>query len=147
MSARDASSITGRRFVAVTIRIGTAGWSLPRQTAEQFKGEGSALERYASRLSAAEINSSFHRSHRLSTWQRWHDSVPEDFRFSVKLPKQITHVRKLVDCKVELDEFFEQATVLGDKLAVLLVQLPPIHVFKLAVAQRFFKALGDRNGV
>ena len=144
---RYASSMTGRRFPAVTIRIGTAGWSIPRQTADKFSGEGSALERYASRLSAAEINSSFHRSHRLSTWQRWHDSVPEHFRFSVKLPKTITHVRKLVNCEVELDEFFEQATVLGAKLGVLLVQLPPKHVFDPAAAQIFFKAMSDRIGV
>ena len=105
------------------------------------------LERYASSLSAAEINSSFHRPHRLSTWQRWHDTVPENFRFSVKLPKQITHVRKLVDCEVELDEFLEQTFVLGAKLAVLLVQLPPKQAFDPAVAEKFFRRVANRTSV
>ena len=143
----DASSASRRRLPQVTIRIGTAGWSIPRQTAEQFESEGSALERYASRLLAAEINSSFHRAHRLSTWQRWRDSVPENFRFSVKVPKQITHVRKLVDCQVELDDFLEQASVLGAKLAVLLVQLPPKHIFDPDVAQTFFRKLAAQSRV
>jgi uncharacterized protein YecE (DUF72 family) len=73
----------------------------------------------------AEINSSFHRPHRLTTWQRWHDSVPGNFRFSVKLPKAITHEKKLADCLHELDEFVVQSGILRDKLGVLLAQLPP----------------------
>src|SRR6478609_277012 len=99
------------------IRIGTAGWSIPRQVADRFPAEGTSLERYATRFAATEINSSFHRPHRISTWERWRDSVPESFRFSVKLPKTITHERKLVECHEQLDEFMAQAGVLGEKLA------------------------------
>ena len=73
------------------IKIGTAGWSIPRQNSDSFRANGSALERYATRFAVVEINSSFHRPHRSSTWERWRDSVPAAFRFSVKLPKQITH--------------------------------------------------------
>src|SRR4028118_2142077 len=78
--------------------IGTAGWSIARSEAAHFPAEGSALERYAAVFPAAEINSSFHRSHRASTWQRWGESVPEGFRFSAKLSKQVTHKHKLRDC-------------------------------------------------
>jgi uncharacterized protein YecE (DUF72 family) len=126
------------------IRIGTAGWSVPRAVADRFPADGTALERYASRFSVAEINSSFHRPHRPSTWQRWRDSVPDDFRFSVKLPKTVTHERKLVGCHDLLDEFMAQAGMLGDKLAVVLVQLPPKLAFEAPVARDFFEALHDR---
>lgn len=129
----------------MTICIGTAGWSIPRQVAECFPNEGTALERYAARFPVAEINSSFHRSHRPTTWQRWRDSVPDEFRFAVKMPKQITHQRKLVDCAGELDAFLAQAAELEKKLAVLLVQLPPKHAFDTAVTVNFFTALAERT--
>lgn len=129
----------------MTIRIGTAGWSIPRQVAGKFPIEGTALERYAARFDAAEINSSFHRPHRESTWQRWHDSVPANFRFSVKVPKSITHGRKLVDCADLTKDFLAQSKPLGSKLAVLLVQLPPKLAFEADVAAAFFSDLGRRT--
>lgn len=125
----------------MTVKIGTAGWTIPRDVASEFPAEGTSLERYASRFPAAEINSSFHRPHRLSTWERWRDSVPADFRFSVKLPKAITHQRKLVDVQDPLAEFVPQAEALGEKLAVLLVQLPPSLAFDPDVAAAFFATL------
>src|SRR4051794_29890143 len=109
----------------MAVNIGTAGWSIPSDCAAEFPSEGSSLSRYSARFNVAEINSSFHRPHRRSTWERWHDSVPAAFRFSVKVPKLITHVRKLVDCSEPMDEFLGQTGALRDELAVLLVQLPP----------------------
>jgi uncharacterized protein YecE (DUF72 family) len=133
------------RYGAVTIKIGTAGWSIPREIAGEFPAAGSSLERYAARFSVAEINSSFHRPHRRSTWERWRDSVPPAFRFSVKLPKAITHQHKLVGSAQALDAFTEQARVLEEKLAVLLVQLPPKLAFDEAVAASFFAELRART--
>jgi len=91
-----------------SIRIGTAGWSIARESAGVFPAEGSGLERYSAVFTCAEINSSFHRPHRGSTWQRWHDSVPPDFRFSVKVPKTITHAAKLVDVQAALAAFLAE---------------------------------------
>jgi uncharacterized protein YecE (DUF72 family) len=127
------------------IRIGTAGWTIPRQNAAEFPSEGTSLERYAARLPVAEINSSFHRPHRASTWERWRDSVPDDFRFSAKLPKTITHQARLRDCSDLLSEFLEQVSILGDKLAVLLVQLPPKLEFDRELADTFFADLKSRS--
>lgn len=121
--------------------IGTAGWSIPRQIADQFPNEGSALERYASRFPVAEINSSFYRPHRPDTWTRWRDSTPDGFRFSVKLPKVVTHERKLADFEEPLAQFLAQVELLGDKLGVLLVQLPPKLAFDGDTAGPFFAAL------
>lgn len=125
--------------------MGTAGWSIPRPLAHLFPAEGSSLERYAALFPAAEINSSFHRPHRSSTWQRWHDSVPETFRFSVKLPKEITHQRRLIDCSEALDRFTDEAAILREKLAVFLVQLPPKLSFHEQTAAAFFDQLSSRS--
>ncbi|MBA3678520.1 MAG: DUF72 domain-containing protein [Sphingosinicella sp.] len=109
--------------------IGTAGWSIPAKDADQFEREGSALERYASRFAGVEINSSFHRSHRAATWARWAESVPDSFRFSVKMPKTISHQAKLVDCEELTAAFFEEVSGLGRKLGMILLQLPPKLAF------------------
>lgn len=128
-----------------SVYIGTAGWSIPGSAAECFPADGTSLERYSSRFPVTEINSSFHRSHRRSTWERWRDSTPPEFRFSAKLPKLITHQLKLVGFSSALDAFLEEAHILGPKLAVLLVQLPPKHAFDAVEAGTFFTALSDRT--
>ena len=125
------------------IRIGTAGWSLMTRYAASFPGEGSHLERYARVFNAAEINSSFHRPHRRSTYERWADAVPSDFRFAVKLPKHITHELGLVGARKPLDAFLDEAGALRGKLAVLLVQLAPSLPFSRRHAT-FFKMLRSR---
>jgi uncharacterized protein YecE (DUF72 family) len=127
--------------------IGTAGWSVPAQYAGGFPAEGSHLERYAQRLDAVEINSSFYRPHQRKTYERWAASVPEHFRFAVKVPKAITHERKLVDCADLLDRFVTEAGGLSDKLGVLLVQLPPSLGFDARDASRFFADLRQRVDV
>lgn len=125
-------------------RIGTAGWNIAKGDAAHFAAEGSALERYASRFSMVEINSSFHRPHRQSTWARWAAAVPDDFRFAAKIPKQITHQRKLVDCDDLLGTFLDEIAGLGEKLAVLLLQLPPKHEFQPEVSGTFLGSLVAR---
>jgi uncharacterized protein YecE (DUF72 family) len=124
-----------------TFRIGTAGWTIPGRYADAFPADGTSLERYAERFDCAEINSSFHRSHRPDTWDRWARSVPEGFLFSAKLSKEVTHRRKLVDCAEPLAASIAEMKRLGDRLAVVLVQLPPSLAFEPEVAERFFDLL------
>ena len=125
--------------------IGTAGWSIGRDAAAAFPDEGSSLERYAARFRGAEINSSFHRSHRRSTWEKWAASVPDDFLFSAKLPKTITHQAKLVDCDLLVDAFLEEVAALGPKLSILLVQLPPKLAFDARLVAPFLARLAERS--
>jgi uncharacterized protein YecE (DUF72 family) len=127
-------------------RIGTAGWSIPKAVADAFFAGTSHLERYAAVLPVAEINSSFHRPHRRATYARWAASVPPEFRFSVKLPMDMSHTRKLTDCREPLDVFAEQVGGLDEKLGVVLVQLPPSLAFDPAVASAFFAAARQRLG-
>lgn len=129
------------------VLIGCAGWSLPRSEQERFPEAGSHLERYASRFGAVEINSSFHRPHRPSTYARWSASVPAGFRFSVKVPKTITHNQRLRDAGDLLEIFLSEASGLGDKLGCLLVQLPPSLSFEAAIASAFFTDLRARSPV
>ncbi len=122
-------------------RIGTAGWSIAGKYADAFPGEGSVLERYSRVFTAVEANSSFYRAHRHATWAKWADAVPEHFRFAVKVPKAITHVARLVDADALIAPFAEEIRHLGDKLSVLLVQLPSSLALDRDVAARFFDRL------
>ncbi len=129
------------------VLVGCAGWSLPREHQAGFPAGGTHLERYAARFPAAEINTSFHRPHRPSTYARWGAAVPPSFRFSVKVPKAITHGLRLRGAGDALDAFLAEAGGLGERLGCLLVQLPPSLDFDAAVAGGFFCALRDRTAV
>ena len=123
------------------LRIGCAGWSIARASATEFPGDGSHLQRYAAVLNAVEINSSFYRPHQPKTYARWSDSVPAGFRFSVKLPRAITHERRLVDSAELLARFAGEAGALGERLGCVLVQLPPSLALDAAVTAAFFQQL------
>src|SRR6187551_2667758 len=129
------------------LRVGTAGWSVPARYADRIPAGGSHLERYARHLNAVEINTSFYRPHQHKTYERWAQSTPAGFRFSVKVPKAMTHEHGLVDCGTLLDRFAAEVTGLGDRLGVLLVQLPPKLALEKRVAGRFFRALRKRIDV
>jgi uncharacterized protein YecE (DUF72 family) len=95
-------------------------------------------------LGGLEINSSFHRPHRVQTYERWAASTPDGFRFAVKLPKQITHVLRLQEVQAPLDAFVAEAGCLGTKWAVALVQLPPSLALDVEAAAAFFVQLHPR---
>jgi uncharacterized protein YecE (DUF72 family) len=126
------------------ILVGCAGWSLPGAVQQAFGEGASHLARYATRFPATEINSSFHRPHRRSLYEKWAAAVPHDFRFCAKLPKTITHERRLAGCEGLLDEFLAQAGGLGTKLACLLVQLPPSFAFDANLVVTFLALLRGR---
>lgn len=94
-----------------------------------------------------EVNSSFYRPHRRSTWQRWGESVPNTFRFAAKIPKEISHDRRLVDVDARLGQFLEEASGLGDKLAVLLLQLPPSFAFDAHLLSAFVTTVSALTAV
>jgi uncharacterized protein YecE (DUF72 family) len=130
---------------APRIRIGTAGWSVPRAVADRFAGRGTHLQRYASVLKGVEINSSFHRPHRVGTYAQWATATPPDFRFAIKLPKAITHDARLRRARMPLEQFLAESAGLGEKRGPILVQLPPSLEFEAGVAARFFDLLRARH--
>lgn len=126
------------------LRIGTAGWSIPSAVADRFPPPGTHLERYARGMNAVEINTSFYRPHRRQTWEKWAAATPPGFAFSVKLPKQLTHEQRLTEPVARLESFAAEVEGLGDRLAVLLVQLPPNLGFDAPIAEAFFDAVRAR---
>src|SRR4051812_17237499 len=116
----EVNTLTSHSF-----RIGTAGWSLPKTCAASFGGEGTHLRRYARVLPAVEINSSFYWPHKPATYARWAASVPGGFRFAVKLPREITHGRRLVAADEPLGPVLEEKQAPGRTPRPPLVEPPP----------------------
>jgi uncharacterized protein YecE (DUF72 family) len=137
----ESSTVSG----SAPIRIGTAGWSIPKQHAAAFPSVGSHLQRYGAVLNAVEINSSFYRPHRRTTYERWAASVPESFRFAVKMPRSITHEHRLTDVEDLLDRFLSEVAGLGPALGPLLVQLPPKLAYTHGISDRFLSTLRART--
>ena len=125
------------------IRIGTAGWGIPRAATDQFPGTGTHLQRYARVLNCAEINSSFHRPHARAVYEKWAAMTPSDFRFAVKMPRTVTHDATLKRTRPLVERFFSEASGLGVKLGPILVQLPPSLEFNARTAHTFFTLLRE----
>jgi len=146
-----ANSTSSNSSTPSNLHIGTAGWTLPQEHSHHFPPPGDAalthLQRYAHRLHCVEINSSFHRPHLRKTWERWAATTPDHFRFSVKLPKAITHEAKLHNSGASLQIFLDQATGLNvgpvPKLGPLLIQLPPSLAFDEPLAYDFLTTLRE----
>ena len=123
------------------IRIGCAGWAIAARQSALFGPGDSVLARYATRFDGVEVNSTFHRSHRPDTYARWADAVPRGFRFTVKVPKAITHEARLVRSGAAIRAFAQEIAGLRTKLGGVLVQLPPSLAFDARVAGAFFRQM------
>jgi len=121
--------------------IATAAWSIPKVVADRFATEGSGITRYASVFNGVEVNSTFYRRHKPATFTRWAESVPDDFRFSIKMPREITHMRAMSDICMPFSDLIDDVSALGDKLGPLLCQLPPSLVFNACVMERAFEVM------
>ncbi|APA87725.1 DUF72 domain-containing protein [Paraburkholderia sprentiae WSM5005] len=130
---------------ASPIHIGCAGWALSAKVAARFPAQGSHLERYAQVFPTVEINSSFYRSHQPKTYARWAASVPDAFRFSVKVPRRISHELRLRDADAAVSEFVQELAPLGEKLGCLLLQLPPSLALDEVATGDFFSLLRGRT--
>lgn len=131
---------------AATALIGCAGWNIPKEAAARFPEAGSHLERYAAVFPAVEINTSFYKPHRPATYARWAESVPDDFRFAVKVPRSITHDAQMRGIDGLLARFAGEVGELKHKLGCLLVQFPPKLGFHDETARDFFMKLEDTFG-
>jgi uncharacterized protein YecE (DUF72 family) len=124
--------------------VGTAGWSIPRAEQPRFPPGESHLARYAKALPAVEINSTFYRPHHAATFARWAAGVPRVFRFSIKIPRAITHDQRLAGSARLVEKFLADLAPLGARASCLLVQLPPSLAFDARVARGFFSVLRRR---
>jgi uncharacterized protein YecE (DUF72 family) len=83
------------------------------------------LRAYAREFGSVEVDSTFYGTPPPERLMRWAQSVPPHFTFALKMPREITHERRLVGCHQLVHEFFESAAVLGPKLEAVLVQMGP----------------------
>lgn len=108
--------------------IGTSGLILPVPNKQAFPPEfrsGSRLTFYASLFNSIEVNRSFYKVPQPATFSKWVTEVPEEFRFTVKLWRGITHAPELNFNPVDVDKFIHAANQLGTKIGCLLIQFPP----------------------
>jgi uncharacterized protein YecE (DUF72 family) len=131
---------------SAAIRVGLAGWSNPPAKRTERHPDQTHLSFYAAHFSCVEINSSFYRPHQGATYARWRDDTPAPFRFSVKMPRSITHESHLKRCAAEVARFYEEIAHLQPKLAAVLVQLPPSLQFNGRTARAFFATVPRVRG-
>jgi uncharacterized protein YecE (DUF72 family) len=127
------------------IRIGVSGWTYaPWRGAFFPKGLAHKKELcYASHtFRTIEINGTFYRLQRPSSFARWAEATPDDFVFTVKAPRFITHVRRLREAEAPVANFLASGVLrLGAKLGPILWQFPPNFQFDRALMRGFLAML------
>jgi uncharacterized protein YecE (DUF72 family) len=110
------------------VATGTSGFSYKEWIGGFYPPKTAAnrmLQFYAERLPTVELNNTFYRMPNEALIRGWNERTPDSFRFVLKAPRQMTHIKKLADCADALARFTQVATLLGEKLGPLLFQLPP----------------------
>jgi uncharacterized protein YecE (DUF72 family) len=112
--------------MAGELHIGTSGWTyeLWRETLYAGVPRARWLAHYASLFDAVEVNASFYHALKPATFEHWHDATPAAFRFCIKGHRWVTHVERLAVDRATIRRERDRAVPLGDKLALVLWQLP-----------------------
>ena len=124
--------------------VGTSGYSYKPWLGNFYPDRLPAkdmLRFYASRLTTVEINNTFYRLPKESVVQNWACQVGPDFRFVLKAPQRITHMKRLKEAQAEVEYFFRVTAALENKAGVYLFQLPPNLRLDLDRLQKFLAIL------
>jgi len=112
----------------MNLHVGTSGYSYKEWKGNFYPEDLPAKEMlsfYSRRLPAVEINNTFYRLPQPAMVENWKAQVPEEFRFSIKATQRITHIKRLKNCAEETKYLLDTAALLGERLGVVLFQLPP----------------------
>ena len=112
----------------MTIRIGTSGWSYEHWKDRFYPAQLAKhrwFEFYAKQFDTVEVNATYYRMFKDSTYRKWREQAPEDFRYVLNVPLLISHRHKQHDVEGLITEFCRSARLLRNKLGLLLLQLPP----------------------
>lgn len=148
---RERRKVNARRPVSSPVRplIGTSGYSYAHWKNDAFYPKGMKprehLAFFASRFDTVEINMTFYRPVAASTLERWLTQVPEDFAFTMKASKVITHYRRLKNCLDEIRSMWTQFSPLGNRMKCVLFQLPPSMKLDAPTLERFLDAVEDER--
>ncbi len=132
------------------VRIGISGWTYAPWRGRFYPrglGQRNELAYVAERMNSVEINGSFYSLQRRSSYEAWAAAVPDNFIFSVKGGRFITHMKKLAGIETPLANFFASGVLaLGRKLGPILWQLPPNLGFDSERLEAFFELLPRTTG-
>ena len=131
----------------MNLHVGTSGYSYKEWKGNFYPEDLPAKEMlayYSRRLPAVEINNTFYRLPQASMIENWREQVPESFRFSIKATQRITHIKRLKNCSAETKYLLDTASLLGDRLGVVLFQLPPNAKKDLERLREFLDCLPER---
>jgi uncharacterized protein YecE (DUF72 family) len=129
------------------LRAGTSGFSYEPWRGSFYPEELPTkrwLAYYAERLPAVEINNTFYRMPKASMLAGWAEQVPEEFRFAIKAPRRITHIKRLASVEEETSYLIDVLGALGSRLGAVLFQLPPNLKLDLARLERFLDLVAGR---
>ncbi|MFL6624466.1 MAG: DUF72 domain-containing protein [Sulfurifustis sp.] len=129
---------------------GTSGFSYKEWCGRFYPEKLPAAEMlryYAERFPTVEINNTFYRMPAEAMLARWASEVPVHFAFTLKAPRRITHEKRLMEAGPDVAEFLRRAAVLGDKLGVILFQLPPFMKKDLTRLRDFLGMLPSGQSV
>ena len=130
--------------------VGMAGWVYPDWRGTFYPPgltQKRELEYASTHVTSIELNGSFYSLQRPTSWTGWRDATPDDFVFSVKGPRFITHIRKLDAVHEPLANFFASGILaLGGKLGAVMWQLPPSLPFDAGVVEAFLAQLPHTTG-
>ncbi|MBV8170586.1 MAG: DUF72 domain-containing protein [Candidatus Eremiobacteraeota bacterium] len=130
--------------MSARIRLGAMGWQekdwigpfYPRDTTPK-----AMLAQYARSLPTVEVDSSFYGRPRQTTVDEWAGAVPDDFRFALKVPREVTHRRRFEDAGEVFKLFVDRVRTLGVKLGPILLQCPPDFKPNASNRSRLFEFL------
>lgn len=126
--------------------IGTSGWNYPHWEGLFYPEDWPKrrwLEYYATRFRTVEVNATFYRTFRDETYRAWRERAPEGFRYVLKAPRYITHRLYLVEAEEPIRRFRDQASLLGDRLGLVLLQLAPSTPYEPERLRRALLAFGE----
>jgi len=108
--------------------IGTSGWHYESWVGNFYPkniNKNQWLEYYSGFFDTVEVNSSFYHHIKEEVFENWFRHTPDDFRFCIKAPRYITHIKRLIGCSEPFKKMLDSASKLGYKLGLFLFQLPP----------------------
>ncbi|PWB56172.1 MAG: hypothetical protein C3F06_01385 [Candidatus Methanoperedenaceae archaeon] len=108
------------------LHVGTMGWSYDFWRGNFYPEDSkNLLTEYAKNFDTVEIDNTFYRIPSQDTVKKWREETPDEFIFTAKFPRKITHIKMLQDCQEEVTVFVEHMSLMRDKRGPMLIQLPP----------------------
>jgi uncharacterized protein YecE (DUF72 family) len=147
MTRQPSNTLQSEGASTPRIFVGTSGFSYPEWRGKFYPPDLSPkkyLSYYAQHFHTTEINNTFYRLPTPALVGNWHDEVPAEFQFTLKVSQIITHRKKLKAVDSEMQRFLEGAAALKAKLATLLVQLPPFFRKDLGTLEEFVTQFSSR---